>query len=42
MSNVMLGGTRADGSAWAFYETNGCGMGARPDDATASTAFNAT
>jgi len=31
MSNVMLGGTRADGSAWSFYETNGCGMGARPD-----------
>ncbi len=30
MSNVMLGGTRADGSPWAFYETNGCGMGARP------------
>jgi N-methylhydantoinase B len=31
MSNVMLGGTRDDGSAWAFYETNGCGMGARPN-----------
>jgi len=30
MSNVMLGGTRADGATWAFYETNGCGMGARP------------
>lgn len=30
MSNVMLGGTRAGGSTWAFYETNGCGMGARP------------
>lgn len=30
MSNVMMGGTRADGSTWAFYETNGCGMGARP------------
>ncbi len=30
MSNVMLGGTRTDGRAWAFYETNGCGMGARP------------
>ena len=30
MSNVMLGGTRPDGRAWAFYETNGCGMGARP------------
>jgi N-methylhydantoinase B len=30
MSNVMLGGTRGDGRAWTFYETNGCGMGARP------------
>lgn len=30
MSNVMLGGTRADESTWAFYETNGCGMGGRP------------
>jgi N-methylhydantoinase B len=30
MSNVMLGGTRRDGRTWAFYETNGCGMGARP------------
>ncbi len=30
MSNVMLGGTRGDGATWAFYETNGCGMGARP------------
>jgi N-methylhydantoinase B len=30
MSNVMLGGTRPDGRAWAFYETNGCGMGGRP------------
>jgi N-methylhydantoinase B len=30
MSNVMLGGTRSDGQTWAFYETNGCGMGARP------------
>ncbi len=30
MSNVMLGGTRPDGETWAFYETNGCGMGARP------------
>ncbi|HET6894562.1 MAG TPA: hydantoinase B/oxoprolinase family protein [Candidatus Baltobacteraceae bacterium] len=30
MSNVMIGGTRADGSTWAFYETNGCGMGGRP------------
>ena len=30
MSNVMLGGTRTGGGTWAFYETNGCGMGARP------------
>ena len=30
MTNVMLGGTRGDGTPWAFYETNGCGMGARP------------
>jgi N-methylhydantoinase B len=30
MSNVMIGGAREDGSTWAFYETNGCGMGARP------------
>src|SRR5579864_2306228 len=30
MSNVMIGGTRDDGTTWAFYETNGCGMGARP------------
>jgi N-methylhydantoinase B len=30
MSNVMIGGSRDDGSTWAFYETNGCGMGARP------------
>lgn len=32
MSNVMLGGTRPDGRTWAFYETNGCGMGARPSE----------
>jgi N-methylhydantoinase B len=32
MSNVMLGGVRGDGRAWSFYETNGCGMGARPND----------
>ncbi|HEY3674554.1 MAG TPA: hydantoinase B/oxoprolinase family protein [Candidatus Tumulicola sp.] len=32
MSNVMLGGTRSNGDSWAFYETNGCGMGARPND----------
>ena len=31
MSNVMIGGSRSDGSAWSFYETNGCGMGARPN-----------
>ncbi len=30
MSNVLLGGVRGDGRSWAFYETNGCGMGARP------------
>jgi N-methylhydantoinase B len=29
MSNVMIGGTSL-GRSWAFYETNGCGMGARP------------
>ncbi|HEY2473318.1 MAG TPA: hydantoinase B/oxoprolinase family protein [Candidatus Cybelea sp.] len=32
MSNVMLGGVRPDGRVWAFYETNGCGMGARPNE----------
>ncbi|HEX4014023.1 MAG TPA: hydantoinase B/oxoprolinase family protein [Candidatus Cybelea sp.] len=31
MSNVMLGGVRGDGRPWSFYETNGCGMGARPN-----------
>ena len=31
MTNVMVGGVDPDGSAWAFYETNGCGMGARPN-----------
>ena len=31
MNNVMMGGTDASGRAWSFYETNGCGMGARPD-----------
>ncbi len=31
MSNVMLGGSDARGNGWAFYETNGCGMGARPN-----------
>ena len=30
MSNAMLGGTNGNGETWAFYETNGCGMGARP------------
>lgn len=30
MSNVMMGGVRENGETWAFYETNGCGMGARP------------
>jgi N-methylhydantoinase B len=30
MSNVVIGGVRDDGTTWAFYETNGCGMGARP------------
>ena len=30
MSNVMIGGVRDDRTTWAFYETNGCGMGARP------------
>jgi N-methylhydantoinase B len=31
MSNVMLGGRRPDGRTWAFYETNGCGSGGRPN-----------
>ena len=30
MNNVMVGGFDAAGRSWAFYETNGCGMGARP------------
>ena len=30
MNNVMIGGLDAAGRSWAFYETNGCGMGARP------------
>jgi N-methylhydantoinase B len=30
MHNVMMGGTDERGAPWAFYETNGCGMGARP------------
>ena len=31
MNNVMMGGIDERGAPWAFYETNGCGMGARPD-----------
>jgi N-methylhydantoinase B len=31
MSNVMAGGVTPGGAAWAFYETNGGGMGARPN-----------
>jgi N-methylhydantoinase B len=31
MNNVMMGGVDERGAPWAFYETNGCGMGARPD-----------
>jgi len=30
MNNVMIGGLDGEGTSWAFYETNGCGMGARP------------
>ncbi len=30
MNNVMMGGVDERGEPWAFYETNGCGMGARP------------
>jgi N-methylhydantoinase B len=30
MNNVMIGGLDGAGNSWAFYETNGCGMGARP------------
>ena len=30
MNNVMMGGVDEVGAPWAFYETNGCGMGARP------------
>jgi N-methylhydantoinase B len=29
MNNVMMGGVDG-GVPWSFYETNGCGMGARP------------
>ena len=31
MNNVMIGGLDGNGKSWAFYETNGCGMGARPN-----------
>jgi N-methylhydantoinase B len=31
MNNVMMGGIDERGRPWAFYETNGCGMGARPE-----------
>jgi len=31
MNNVMIGGIDQSGRSWAFYETNGCGMGARPN-----------
>jgi N-methylhydantoinase B len=31
MNNVMMGGVDERGEPWAFYETNGCGMGARPE-----------
>ena len=31
MNNVMVGGIDTAGRSWAFYETNGCGMGARPN-----------
>jgi N-methylhydantoinase B len=30
MNNVIIGGVDDDGRPWSFYETNGCGMGARP------------
>lgn len=30
MNNVMIGGVRENGESWAFYETIGCGSGARP------------
>jgi N-methylhydantoinase B len=30
MNNVIIGGVDSDGQPWSFYETNGCGMGARP------------
>ncbi len=30
MNNIMVGGLRDEGGLWAFYETIGCGSGARP------------
>jgi len=30
MTNVMMGGWDPEGGRWAFYETVGCGQGARP------------
>ncbi|MBV8355746.1 MAG: hydantoinase B/oxoprolinase family protein, partial [Candidatus Eremiobacteraeota bacterium] len=30
MNNLLVGGLDDAGRSWAFYETNGCGMGARP------------
>lgn len=30
MNNVLIGGHRADGSAWVYYETIGGGQGGRP------------
>jgi N-methylhydantoinase B len=30
MTNLMVGGLTGEGKAWAFYETIGCGSGARP------------
>ena len=30
MNNMLIGGLDDEGRSWAFYETNGCGMGARP------------
>lgn len=32
MNNLTIGGVRADGSPYAYYETIGGGMGASPDD----------
>lgn len=30
MNNIMVGGIKGGGEGWAFYETIGCGSGARP------------